>query len=66
VNVNPSMMYRARRKAKLKLYRKLENQYERLWDYCETLRRINSRSCVVMKVDKLNPNLLPKFGRMYV
>jgi hypothetical protein len=30
VDVNPSMMYRVRRKAKLKLYGKLENQYERL------------------------------------
>jgi hypothetical protein len=66
VDVNPSMMYRARRKAKVKLYGKLENQYERLWDYCETLRRTNSRSCVVIKVDQPNPNLPPKFGRMYV
>jgi hypothetical protein len=66
VDVNPSMMYRARRKARVKLYGKLENQYERLWDYCETLRCTNNGSCVVMKVDRPNPNLPPKFGRMYV
>ena len=66
VDVNPSMMYRIRRKAKVKLYGKLENQYNRLWDYCETLRRTNSRSCVVMKVEWPNPNLPPKFERMYV
>jgi hypothetical protein len=66
VDVNPSMVYRARRKAKLKLYKKLKDQYKRLWDYCETLRSINSGSCIVTKVDKPNLNLPPKFGRMYV
>jgi hypothetical protein len=66
VDVTPSMMYRARRKAKQKLYEKLEDQYKRLWDYCETLRHTNSESCIVMKVDKLNLNLPPKFGRIYV
>jgi hypothetical protein len=66
VDVNPSMMYRARRKVKVKLYGKFENQYERLWDYYETLRRTNSGSYVVMKVDRPNPNLPPKFGKMYV
>ena len=30
VDVNPSMMYRAGRKAKQKLYGKVEDQYERL------------------------------------
>jgi hypothetical protein len=38
VDVNPSMMYRARRKTKQKLYGKVEDHYGRLWDYCETLR----------------------------
>ncbi|XP_059446531.1 uncharacterized protein LOC132178091 [Corylus avellana] len=66
VDVNPSMMYRSRRKAKQKLYGNLEDQYGRLWNYCETLRYTNSGSCVVMKVDRLNPNLPPKFGRLYV
>jgi hypothetical protein len=66
VDVNPSMMYRARRKAKQKLYGKVKDQYGRLWDYCETLRQTNSGSCVVMKVDRTNPDLPPKFGRLYV
>ncbi|XP_059454848.1 uncharacterized protein LOC132185016 [Corylus avellana] len=66
VDVNPTMMYRARRKAKQKLYGNLEDQYRRLWDYCETLRHTNSGSCVLMKVDRPNPNLPPRFGRLYV
>jgi hypothetical protein len=66
VDVNPSMMYRGRRKAKQKLYEKVEDQYARLWDYCETLRQTNNGSCVVMKVDRPNPDLPPKFGRLYV
>lgn len=34
VDVNPSMMYRARRKARAKNFGRLEDQYTRLWDYC--------------------------------
>jgi hypothetical protein len=56
VDVNPSMMYRAHRKAKQKLSGKVVDQYGRLWDYCETLRQTNSGSCVVMKVDRPNPD----------
>ena len=66
VDVNPSIMYRARRKAKQKLYGKVEDQYRRLWNYCETLRQTNSGSCIVMKVDKPNQDLPPKFRRLYV
>ncbi|XP_059438654.1 uncharacterized protein LOC132171372 [Corylus avellana] len=66
VDVNLSMIYRARRKAKQRLYGNLEDQYGRLWDYCETLRHTNSGSCVVMKVDRPNLILPPKFGRLYV
>jgi hypothetical protein len=66
VDVNPSMMYIARRKVKEKLYGKVEDQYARLWDYCETLRQTNSGNCVVMKVDRPNIDLPPKFGRLYV
>ncbi|XP_059431694.1 uncharacterized protein LOC132165226 [Corylus avellana] len=65
VDVSPSMMYRARAKACQKIYGKLEDQYGHLWDYCETLRQTNRGSCVIMKVDGPNPNVLPKFGRLY-
>jgi hypothetical protein len=60
------MMYRARVKACQQIYGKLEDQYSYLWDYCETLRRINKGSCVMMKVDRPNPNVLPKFQRLFV
>jgi hypothetical protein len=66
VDVNPSMIYKARRKVKQKFYGKVEDQYGRLWDYRETLRQTNSGSYVVMKVDRPNLDLPSKFGRHYV
>jgi hypothetical protein len=65
VDVNPSMMYRARTKANRKIFGKHELQYVKLWDYCETLRSTNPGSCVVMKVNRLVPEVNPKFLRMY-
>jgi hypothetical protein len=65
VDVNPSMMYRARTKANRKIFGKHELQYVKLWDYCETLRSTNPRSCVVMKVDRPTLEVNPKFLRMY-
>ncbi|XP_059434802.1 uncharacterized protein LOC132167790 [Corylus avellana] len=65
VDVSPSMMYRARAKACQKIFRKLQDQYGHLWDYCKTLRQTNRGSCMMMKVDRPNPNVLPKFGRLY-
>jgi hypothetical protein len=60
VDIIPTLMYRTMRKAKQKLYGKLEDQYGRLWEYCETLRYTNNGSCVEMKVDRSNPNLARK------
>jgi hypothetical protein len=54
---NSSMMYRARKKANKKMCGKQEDQFGKLWDYCETLRRINNGSCVMMKVDRPNINV---------
>ena len=65
VDVTPSMMYKAKVKACQKIYGKLKDQYSHLWDYCETLRRTNKRSCVMMKLDRPNPNVLSKFQRLY-
>lgn len=59
------MMYRARSKANRKTYGKEEGQYARLWDYCETLKATNMKSCVVMKVDRPLPEVNPRFLRMY-
>ncbi|XP_059461899.1 uncharacterized protein LOC132190869 [Corylus avellana] len=66
VDVTPSIMYRARRKAGKQIYGKLEGQYGRLWDYCETLRKTNKGTCIMMKVERPNPNLPPRFQRLYV
>jgi hypothetical protein len=54
-------MYRGRRKARKNIYGKLEEKYSRLWDYCETLKHTNKGSCVLMKVDRSNLDLAPKF-----
>ncbi|XP_059450972.1 uncharacterized protein LOC132181751 [Corylus avellana] len=66
VDVTPSIMYRARRKAGKQIYGKLEGQYGRLWDYCETLRKTNKGTCIMMKVERPNPNLPPRFQRLYL
>jgi hypothetical protein len=66
VEVSRSQMYRGRKKAEKKIYGCLGEQYGRLWDYCETLRRTNPGSCVVMKVERPNPNLPAKFQRLYL
>ncbi|XP_062173746.1 uncharacterized protein LOC133879231 [Alnus glutinosa] len=65
VDVNSSMMYRARTKANRQIFGKHELQYVKLWDYCETLRSTNPGSCVVLKVDRPVPEVNPKFLRMY-
>jgi hypothetical protein len=66
VDVSRSQMYRARRKASKRIHGKLEEQYARLWDYCETLRQTNMGSCVLMSVDRPMPDLPPKFERIYL
>jgi hypothetical protein len=52
VDVEDHRLYRARRIAKDKIRGKMNEQYNKLWDYMETIRRTNVGSCVMMKVDK--------------
>jgi hypothetical protein len=66
VEVSRSQMYRSRRKAGKRIYGNLGEQYGTLWDYCETLRRTNQGNCVMMKVEKPNPDLPSKFHRLYL
>jgi len=66
VDVNTSCMYRARRKAGKQIYGRLECQYERLWDYCETVRKTNRGSVVLMKVERPCLEVPPKFHRLYM
>jgi hypothetical protein len=56
----------ARRKVGKKIHDKLEGQYERLWNYCETMRQANKGSCVLMKVERPNLGVPPKFQRLYI
>jgi hypothetical protein len=59
-------MYGARRKAGKPIYGRLECQYERLWDYCETVRMTKRGSAVLMKVERPCPEVPPKFHRLYM
>jgi len=40
-------------------------QYKMLWDYCETIRKTNIGSCVLMKVERPLPDCPAKFHRLY-
>jgi hypothetical protein len=40
-------------------------QYNKLWDYCETIRRTNIGSCLMMKLERPLPDLQAKFQRLY-
>jgi hypothetical protein len=66
VEVNRSQMYRGRKKVEKRIYGGLGEQYGKLWDYCETLRRTNLGSCVMMKVERPNPDSPAKFHRLYL
>jgi hypothetical protein len=66
VDVSRSQMYKGRKKAGKRLYGSLGEQYGRLWDYYETLRHTNPGSCVMIKVEKPNPDLPAKFHRLYM
>jgi hypothetical protein len=58
-------MYRVRRIAKEMIQGKEKLQYNRLWDYCETVRQMNRGSCVMMKIDRSLPNHSACFHRLY-
>jgi hypothetical protein len=66
VDVSKSQMYRGRRMAGKMIYGNLGQQYSKLWDYCETLRHTNKGSCVMMKVERPNSDLPPRFHRLYL
>jgi hypothetical protein len=66
VDVKEHRLYRARRLAKDMIHGKMDEQYNKLWDYMETLRRTNVGSCVMMKVDRHLPDIPAKFQRLYL
>jgi hypothetical protein len=58
-------LYRSRTLTKGKIHGKFNEQYSKLWDYCEIIRRRNIDSCIVMKVERPLPDLPSKFQRWY-
>jgi phage terminase Nu1 subunit (DNA packaging protein) len=66
VDVKEYRLYWARRLAKDKICGKMNEQYNKLWDYMETIRRTNVGSCVMMKVDRPLADIPAKFQRQYL
>jgi hypothetical protein len=56
VDVKEHRLYRARRLAKDKIRGKVNEQYKKLWDFCETIRGTNIGSFVMMKIERLLPD----------
>jgi hypothetical protein len=44
---------------------KVNEQYNKLWDYLEMIRRTNAGSCVMMKIERPLPDIPRKFQRLY-
>jgi len=65
VDVKEHRLYRARRLAKDKIRGSVNDQYKKLWDFCETIRRTNIGSCVMMKIERPLPDKPAKFQRLY-
>ncbi|XP_062152677.1 uncharacterized protein LOC133861000 [Alnus glutinosa] len=66
VEIHPSTLYRARKRAQEVIYGKLGEQYHRLWDYCATIRSTNVGSCVILMVERPMPEMPCRFQRMYI
>ncbi|XP_058198332.1 uncharacterized protein LOC131313848 [Rhododendron vialii] len=66
VDVSKSQLYRAKRKAAMLIYGDDIEQYGRLWDYCEELRRSNSGSTIVMDAPLDEETGQPRFNRLYI
>jgi len=66
VEIHPSTLYRARKRAQEVIYGKLGEQYHRLWDYCATIRSTNVGSCVLLMVERPMPEMPCRFQRMYI
>lgn len=63
VNVSVWQAYRAKRKARELIDGDLVEQYHRLWDYCETVKKYNHGSHLLLRGEF--DALVPTFQRMY-
>ncbi|KAI9184814.1 hypothetical protein LWI28_001321 [Acer negundo] len=67
-NVDASIWqcYRARIRAKELIQGSIKDQYSKLWEYCTEVRRMNSRSSVIIKCSSEDGDVNPKFIRLYI
>lgn len=63
INVSKWQAYRAKRKAKEEIQGDLADQYLRLWDYSETVKKHNPASILLLRGDPYTT--VPTFQRMY-
>ncbi|XP_058217282.1 uncharacterized protein LOC131328349 [Rhododendron vialii] len=66
VDVSRNQLYKAKRKAGKLIYGNDIEQYGKLWDYCEELRRTNPGSTVVMDASLDEVTGQPRFNRLYI
>ncbi|XP_058192033.1 uncharacterized protein LOC131309408 [Rhododendron vialii] len=66
VDVSRNQLYKAKRKAGKFIYGNDMEQYGRLWDYCEKIRRSNPGSTVVMDAPLDEVTRQPRFNRLYI
>ncbi|KAH7841102.1 hypothetical protein Vadar_025611 [Vaccinium darrowii] len=64
VDVSRTQLYRAKRKATQLLYGSNVEQYGRLWDYCEELKRSNPGSTMAMDAPIDDETGQPRFSRL--
>ncbi|KAH7861322.1 hypothetical protein Vadar_024596 [Vaccinium darrowii] len=65
-DVSKSQLCRAKRKSAMLIYGNDIEQYGKLWDYCEKLRRSNPGSTVVMDAPLDEESGQPRFNRLYI
>ncbi|CAL8998312.1 unnamed protein product [Prunus brigantina] len=64
--VSRQQVYRAKQKALKLIEGSFNEQYSRIWDYCEELRKSNPGTTAMVKCDFQQQLGQPKFQRMYV
>lgn len=66
LDVPEKQIYRAKRKAQQMVQGKYGDQYKRLYDYCEVLKRENPGSCAKIQVDRPWVDRNPIFQRIFI
>ncbi|KAI8531764.1 hypothetical protein RHMOL_Rhmol11G0161000 [Rhododendron molle] len=66
VEVSDSQAYRAKKRALEAIEGNHRQQYWRLWDYCEMIRRQNHGSIALLRVERPPLSTSPVFQRMFV